>query len=363
MVQFNVPFLDDARYTDYLVSQKSRIQAVHFPLYDTSLKDARVELGKSSAGKIAAQLKRLQGPKKYLLANARIHAARLYTDKNAFSPLAAKLELLLEENILDGIIYADSYMLTAMGRALPAIAERLEAVPSINFGINSIERLHPLIELAEQCGFRRPAKITLDRDLNRQPERLQQLIQTIKTSYPKLSVEVLANEGCLPHCPFRASHECMISMANLLDNSGGYDTHNINTSLACRKMLLDEPHRFLASPFIRPEEVARMSELGADVIKLCGRTLGPRFLHNCLQAYFSGHYDGNLTALMDAANWMQHYVFLDNTSLPDNMYLLLASCSRNCSSCTICRQIFDQASSPVDYQLTDLRSRQQDSHQ
>jgi len=354
-VLFNVPFLPDANYTDFLVSHQDRIHSVHFPLYDDTLKDARIDLDKIPLQSIVNQLRRLKHQKKYLLANARIHTSTLYSNKEAFLELRSKLEYLIQEDALDGIIFADSYMLVALGKALPSIANQLEAVPSINFGISSAEHLHVLVEFAETAGFRQPAKITLDRALNRQPKALKQLTRSIKRDYPDVTIELLANEGCINHCPFRSTHESMISMANLLEDCGGYDTHRINTSLACRKILFDEPHRFFASPFIRPEDTDMVSACGIDLIKLCGRTLGPQFLLKCLRSYCAGRHDGNLIDLMDASNWMGQHFYVDNKLLPDNFYALISSCTNHCSSCSICRLLFENSAHPVEYHLRDLR--------
>lgn len=355
MARFNVPFLPDEEYTEYLVSRQERIQSIHFPLYDNSLKDARIDLDQKPLRLLIDQLKQLKNQKKYLLANARIHSSSVYSDKQAFTALAPKLERLLNEEVIEGLIFADGYMLMAFGKALPSIAKVIEAIPSINFAISSVDQLHVLFEMIDTAGFKQPAKITLDRKLNRRPQQLSQVIGSIRKSYPALTLELLANEGCLSHCPFRATHECMISMANLLDDSGGYDTHSVNTALACRNILLHEPHRFLASPFIRPEDTSIISDLGVDVIKLCGRTLGPQFLQHCLQSYFAGYYEGNLVELMDAANWMKQYVHIDNRKLPEDFYTILSSCDNNCQTCSTCLHLFEQASHPVNHYLPDLR--------
>lgn len=356
MPLFNVPFLPDRPYIDYLVQQNRQIHGVHYPLFDPTLKDARIELHNENVEYLTTQLKRLPNQKKYLLANGRIHSAELYTNQKAFSQLAIKLESLLKDELLDGIIYADSYMLVAFGKALPSIAANIEAIPSINFNIDTVEKLIPLMELATLSGFKSPSKITIDRELNRKPGKLKQLIQSIKRSYPGTIIEILANEGCLNHCPFRSTHESMISIANLFENCGGYDTYKINSTLACRKTLLEEPYRFLTSPFIRPEDLAKVEQSGVDVIKLCGRTLGSQFLTRCLKAYSDGSYNGNLAAIMDASNWIQNYFHIDNSLLPSDFYEIISSCNSDCIHCGLCQKIFQHASNRQVASLTDFRT-------
>ena len=88
--------------------------------------------------------------------------------------------MLLKAGVIDGLIFADSYLLTALADAAPELAAQLEAVPSINFGIDNIEKIEVLLDLIAGNGFRPPAKITLDRSLNRNPEALASLSRELR---------------------------------------------------------------------------------------------------------------------------------------------------------------------------------------
>ena len=321
MLPLDVPFLPDDSYVRFLEKLGSQIHAVHFGLYDPSLCDARVRLRRLSLQDLAVHLDRLPGPKKYLLANGRFQPADLYRGEKPMRRIIEGLEQLSGAGLLDGIIFADSYLLTALADAATELAGRLEAVPSINFGIDSVGKLESLLEMISASGFRAPGKIPLDRSLNRRPGKLAVISQEIRRRWPAMKIELLANEGCLPHCPYRSTHEALIAAANL---GMGIDTHRLNRDLACIRVLEREPHRIFASPFIRPEDAGRYGQ-SADIIKVCGRTLGPGFLARSVGAYAAGVFRGNLLDLLDAAHWMAGRWEIDNGVLPDDFASVLSA--------------------------------------
>lgn len=312
MPPLNVPFLPDASYARFLETLGPRLHAVHYPLYDPALCDARVRLRNLAPRDLADHLQRLRGPRKYLLANGRFQPMDTYRNGQSLGRLIEELDVLLGAGVLDGLIFADSYLLTALADAAPAVAARLEAVPSINFGIDNPDQLAALMELILANGFRPPGKITLDRSLNRRPGTLAALGREIRRRWPGIKIELLANEGCLPHCPFRATHEALIAAAY-----GGLqvDTRRLNRDLACIRVLNRAPHQIFASPFIRPEDLDRYAA-EADLIKVCGRTLGAGFLERTVRAYSDGRYRGNLLDLLDAAQWMAARWEIPNQDLP-----------------------------------------------
>ncbi|MFH0784575.1 MAG: hypothetical protein V2B20_21830 [Pseudomonadota bacterium] len=267
-----------------------------------------------------------------------------------------RLERLLDAGVLDGLIFADSYLLTALGDTAPAIVTRLEAVPSVNFSIDSMGKLIVLMDLVLASGFRLPGKITLDRDLNRHPAELASLSIAIRRRWPKVKIELLANEGCLIHCPFRSTHEALIAATNNATRSDGhFDTQHLNRDLACRRQLTQSPHRILASPFIRPEDVCRY-EGSADLIKVCGRTLGAGFLERSVEAYAQCRYQGNLLDLLDAAHWMSNHWNIPNGDIPEDFLDVLSTCEQDCGGCDFCKTHFDDHVRFKQLQLQDWRN-------
>ena len=356
MLPLNVPFLPEASYVRFLNDLGPCIHAVHFSLHDPVLCDARVRLEQASLQATIDLLTRLPGPKKYLLANGRFQPAGTYAGPVGLSGLVVQLERLLDAGVLDGLIFADSYLLTALGDIAPALGTLLEAIPSVNFNIDSIGKMKALMDLVLASGFRLPGKITVDRDLNRRPVELASFSTAIQRRWPKIKIELLANEGCLSHCPFRSTHEALIAATNNATRSDGrFDTQRLNRDLACQRQLTQFPHRILASPFIRPEDICRY-EGSADLIKVCGRTLGVDFLERSVQAYAQCHYRGNLLDLLDAAHWMSDHWNIPNGDIPKDFLDVLSTCEQDCADCDFCRTHFEHQVCCKQLQLQDWRN-------
>lgn len=338
MMLFNVPFIPDSAYIDDLSRLGKTIYAVYFSLYQPMVADARIRLENRDIQDLIDGLKRIPLPAKYLLANGRFQSADNYLARDGLAPLIGYLERLVEEGVLDGIVFSDFYFLKALSKATPQLAAQLEAMPSINFMIDSPEKYNAVMAMVDNSGFRMPRKMTLDRSLNRRPKALHDLAEHIRKHHGGMRIELLANEGCLNHCAFRSTHEALISAANA---GISMDTFGLNRDLGCIRTLSETPYAIMASPFIRPEDMDRYSDV-ADIIKICGRTLGGAFLSRVVKAYATGHYDGNLFDLLDSTSWMGQHWDLPNGRLPANFFDRLFRCDQNCSACSVCRDLFKQ---------------------
>jgi hypothetical protein len=261
------------------------------------------------------------------------------------------MERLHLAGVLDGMVFSDAYFLCAVSDAAPDLAACMEAVPGVNFMIDSVSKLDAVLDLIGQTRFRLPGKITLDRSVNRVPKTLSTLTTAAQHRFPGTKIELLANEGCLNHCPFRSTHDAHIAAANM---GVDYDTFHLNRSLGCIHILSRSPHRVLASPFIRPEDVHRYEE-SAEIIKICGRTLGKAFLTNAVGSYIKGSYDGNLLALFDSTHWMAESWDVQNQALPDDFFDRVTTCTHLCRDCTGCRDLWEQIADPLPFRLKDLR--------
>lgn len=353
-MQLNVPLIADAQYLTFLAGLGERVHCVHYSLHDPVLNDARIRLRTAEMESIIGWLQALPGPRKYLLANGRFHRPECYAEiveDNALQQIVRRLRRLFEAGVLDGVIFSDAYLLLALSDADPQLAAQIEAVPSVNFMIDSAPKLAAVFNLIGQSRFRPPGKITLDRGLNRMPKALADLATVVRTRCPATKIELLANEGCLDQCPYRPTHEALIAAAN---TGLAFDTFRLNRDLGCMRLLNRSPHRILASPFIRPEDIHRFEGI-ADIIKVCGRTPGKAFLGRAVGAYAEGAYHGNLLELLDAAHWMAERWDLANNRLPDSFFDRVTTCSRFCHDCTGCRDLWRQSARAVPFRLKDLR--------
>jgi hypothetical protein len=346
-IDMNVPFLPDEDYIDDLNRHAGHIAACHFSLYAPDVADGRWSSRTILPHELMERLSRCRIPRKYVLFNARFQDGGRYMTPSYLQDLMGRLEKMLGRDTLTGIVFADTYWLHALSDAAPSVASELEAVPSVNFMIDSEDKAIAIMEAIGETRFKLPGKLPLDRALNRAPKRLATMAKAVKHYQANLKVELLVNEGCLYQCPYKLTHDSLIAQLN---TGANVDTLALNRDLGCIRSLNRTPWRILASPFIRPEDVGSLPP-DVDLIKICGRTLGPEFLKITVNAYLQGSYTGNLFDLLDACNWMARIIDLPNHRLPEDFAEKVTACSKNCGTCEACRAIWDQAATARSFMI------------
>jgi collagenase-like PrtC family protease len=332
-MRFDVPFTPDKDYPEFLVAHQDHLAGVHFSLHDPALADARQRMEVRPAHQSISALAKLDSTPKHVLLNTRLHDPAAYFDKTRLAATAERLTQLREQAGINGLIFADPYYLQALSAAHPDMAATLEAVPSINCHLDSPERVFAVLDTLERTRFQPPSRIVLDRSLNRDMNRLETTVSNVKHYYPDLHIHLMANEGCLMACPFKAAHDGHIAM--VVEGMCGDRTFAMNRDLGCIHRFLHEPYALLTSPFIRPEDVIRYEGL-ADGIKLCGRNKGTAFLVRVLTAYVNEEHAGNLLDLLDAMGDISDRMSIPNNLFPDTFFDRVTACDKACSSCGWC---------------------------
>lgn len=339
MLKLDVPYIPEGGYPAYLTSHRESLGCVHFSLHDPALTDARQLMQRKDRADIVAGLAKLGDLPSYVLMNSRLHAPDQYFSTQRLGAAGERLALLHDEAAITGIIFGDYYFLQALSDAHPDLAAKLEAVPSINTSLSSAQQVFAALRQIDGTKFRPPSRFILDRCLNRDLPRLERESSTLRKALPDTALYLMANEGCLMECPFKPTHNAHISLVN--EGVCGERTFAMNRDFGCVRRLLLNPGEMLASPFIRPEDMARYDGL-VDGIKLCGRNRGPDFLARTVTAYTEGHYHGNLLDLMDAMGDLSDHVDIPNHALPDDFFHRVTSCDKHCARCGWCA---DQADS------------------
>lgn len=344
--------LPEEPYIDFLVEQQDHIHSVHFSICSPYRLDGRYLLDPcSQEEKLSVLLQQLGRVKKYGLLNSRFLAKRFYSDSSFLSDTCERLNGLLDSANIDGLVYNDHYLLQALADYSPDTASALEAVPGVNSQLITFEEIALRMDYIGGSGFRLPQKLILDRAVNRNFNALKIISEKCRASYPDLHLELLANEGCLLHCPFKLSHDAHISLANSgLENDIGLE---LNKKLGCMAIFDKEPERIFQSPFIRPEDVDHYLPFVSG-IKLCGRTIGSSFLMDLITAYINRCYEGNMLSLFDTLEWLAQSLHIDNHRLPKDFLDTLANCDNNCSQCRYCQKLADKCR-PLKMSLPDLR--------
>lgn len=354
-MKLSVPFIPDKHYADFLNLQCKNIESVYFPFPMGSVLDARMRFRtQADFNEIIHCLGSLKNIKKYALLNTRFIHPELYSDLLFLKQTQKHLDILMSGMNLTGIVFCDAYLLNALAAFDKKQVSQLEAVPGINCMLDSPQKIFAFLECIEQAGFKSPGKITLDRSLNREMDQLENIVKTVRCAYPDIQFELLANEGCIHLCPYKLTHDAQISFANLDTAKDSCFPNNrtfsINRAIGCHAYFFKYPQRFLKSPFIRPEDMDQYSDL-ADTLKICGRTLGAKFLTQCIHAYTQKSHAGNLLDLMDATNWLADLYHIENKSLGPDYLNTVTHCTKDCKKCTICDTFFKNAATEKSIEL------------
>jgi len=344
---FNVPVLPDADLVQYLNDHAESLYSCYFSLHAPHIHDGRLQRQFLDTARWVDLLGHLNIARKYLLMNSRAHAHSAYFETDALKRVVSSLASMIDAGAVQGIVFNDAYYLQAISDAGPDVAAQLQAVPSINHMLDSFDRIASLMEFIASTRFALPGTVILDRSLNRRMDALAEVSTRCREQYPGIKIELLANEGCLSHCPFKLTHDCHISLVNM---GQVLDTHVVNRQLGCLRTLQRNPAQLFKSPFIRPEDIGAYEPF-VDVLKICGRTLGAPFLMRAMDAYLKGSFSGNLIELLDAMEPVTQWLHVANESLPNDFLRQLSRCSRDCRSCRTCEDLLRTCARPKQINL------------
>ncbi|MGD9608175.1 MAG: hypothetical protein AB7U59_02080 [Desulfovibrionaceae bacterium] len=333
-MRFDVPFVPDPDYVALLAANRGRLASVHFRLSPETPDGRLPGCGDATPEDIREGLSALPGVTRLGLLNARFHDPSVLSEEG-LRDLVFLLEGYLAAGVLDGIVYADHYLLMALSDAAPDVARALVAVPSVNSRPDSAARAVSLLEYAAATRFKPSNRLVLDRSLNRDTARLAATVTALRRACPDLSIGVLANEGCLYACPFKAAHDGHVALSRLVPAQVGPE---LREGLGCLRLFFEERGRILASPFLRPEDTARLEGV-VDFCKLGGRTREPAALRDVVAAYLAGSYTGNLLWLLDTLEALAGRLWLDNAALPVDFFERTDGCSHTCRTCGYCADL------------------------
>jgi len=340
----DVPFLPDQTYIEFLNSNSKYIDTLHFSLMGANRLNNRVDPQSIDNLDTTVQMvEKVSVKNKYLLLNSLFYGPELLTKKEYLRNLIDCIERCAEAGVLKGIIYCDQFLLQSLSSEAPELARSLEAVPDTNTMLDSPAKISSHLAYIGETNFRQPGKLTLDRSLNRNLDKLTDTVDWCRKGYPDIKIELLANEGCLPFCPYRSSHDAYIALGK---HEGDDNSFHINNKFGCRQLLKKQPYRLLQSPFIRPEDVdSYLSH--ADTILICGRSKGVDFLQKVISAYVAKSYNGNLLELLDSMNWLSRQLYIENSALAFDFANMLSVCNNRCNSCGFCIELFQAIASPI----------------
>lgn len=156
---------------------------------------------------------------------------------------------------------------------------------------------------------------------------------------------LLANVGCLLHCPLRAYHIQAVSHSGRSEELGTYVDYSL---MWCTAEKARDPAQMVKSPWIRPEDLAVYEGLGYDRFKLAGREMDRAWLERAVHAYAARRYEGDLNDLVLGFDQMEPFgdvpVRLDNRALDGfvDFFHKKSDCRLGCRDCTYCDRWADE---------------------
>ena len=210
----------------------------------------------------------------------------------------------------------------------------IEIRASVNMGIGSSEGIEYLSDIMD--GF------YVERENNRNIETVTAFSEACRSLDKK--VYLLANSGCLNHCPARTFHDNLVSHEMELmkmDNAFAFKG-------LCRDFMQNASHRrrwIQLTNWIRPEDLCRYEGL-VDGIKLATRV--SRVPEMIVRAYAGECFSGNLLALMEpdlSDDFMP--TVLNAGKFPGDFFEKTSRCDRDCVHCDYCESLYDQIAEPL----------------
>jgi collagenase-like PrtC family protease len=340
MLKYDLPFHFNPGYKEYIQNSVDCIHSLYYAATQHIHGDARIRTS-CVAKEDAVQMLQDIDTLKYMTLNGRMTPISEYADARV-ADVVQELNFLYHNNALTGIIIVDFYYLKLLANA--GLSKELDVIPSVNVALDSIAKVNSTIQMLLKIGFKAPTKIILDRGLNRNLEQLIYVSDTVKAEW-SAKIELLVNEGCIQHCPFKVNHDIIISMTSshavsdriaLIDSvAKGFDANAVNESIGCIKHFKENPDDLLKIPFIRPEDI-ELYEPYFDIIKISGKTRSDAFVMMVFEAYQERVWEGNLLDLLDATGPSTQNYHIFNDQLPKNFAKMLSSCESKCHTCDYC---------------------------
>jgi collagenase-like PrtC family protease len=224
---------------------------------------------------------------------------------------------------VEGVVLSNPYFVAFAHRRFP----HLRIAVSTSAAIDSVDKA----QFFEGQGA---DTLYLPEYINRDFPLLAQIRKRVRTK-----LVLLANVGCLLHCPIRQYHINLVSHSNESLELGTYVDYPL---MWCTQEKAREPALMLKSPWIRPEDQALYEEIGIDEFKLAGREMDRAWVERGTEAYARRRYDGDLNDLVLGFDHLEPYgrlpVRIPNRALDGfvEFFRKKHDCRAGCRDCRYC---------------------------
>jgi collagenase-like PrtC family protease len=230
----------------------------------------------------------------------------------------------------EGVVLSNPYLIAFAKKRFP----QLRVAVSTAAAIDSVDKA----AFFERQGAE---VLYLPEYINRDFPLLRQLRQR-----SRCQLVLLANVGCLLHCPIRQYHISVVSHSNEGLEVGAYVDYPL---MWCTHAKMGDPAQMVKAPWIRPEDAAVYEGLGIDVFKLAGREMDRAWIERAVRAFAARHYDGDLNDLVLGFDHLEPYgplpVRIPNRALDGfiDYFHKKHDCRVGCRECRYCDEWADAA--------------------
>lgn len=229
----------------------------------------------------------------------------------------------LDDIGVDGVVLSNPYLIAFAHRRFPC----LRIAVSTAAAIDSVDKA----QFFESQGA---SVLYLPEYINRDFPLLAQIRKRTRAE-----IVLLANVGCLLHCPIRNYHINLVSHSGESLELGTYVDYPL---MWCSREKAREPGQMLKAPWIRPEDLGMYEEIGLAQFKLAGREMDRPWVERVTSAYAARRYDGDLNDIILGFDHLEPYgklpVRIPNRALDGflDFFQKKHDCRMGCRDCRYC---------------------------
>jgi collagenase-like PrtC family protease len=229
----------------------------------------------------------------------------------------------LDESGVEGVVLANPYLIAFAHKRFP----RLQIAASTACAIDSVDKA--LFYQSQGADV-----LYLPEFVNRDFQLLAQLRKRVRAR-----IVLLANVGCLLHCPIRQYHINVVSHSKESLELGTYVDYPL---MCCTGEKVRDSAQMVKATWIRPEDVAVYEEIGIDEFKLAGREMERKWVERVAGAFAARRYDGDLNDLVLGFDHLEPFgripVRIPNRAMEGfiDFFRRKHDCRLGCNDCHYC---------------------------
>jgi collagenase-like PrtC family protease len=279
--------------------------------------------------------------------------ATLERDLAAFREMGLKLDLLLNANCYGGKAVS-RYLENQVGSLLTHLQDRLGGVDVVTTSslaiARTVKRHFPTVDVRASANLRLGTpeamqyvaglfdSFCVQRDVQRDLATVRRLRVWADAQGKRLCL--LANSGCLRHCPGQTFHDNLVAHEIEVDETANIPDWTPHVCWHLYRRRGNWP-AVLQATWLRPEDVDRYRDLVATVKLATRMHANPRLV---IHAYATRRYRGNLLDLFEPGFGPAFAPFaVDSSRLPRDWFERTSTCGGRCLECGYCAAALDRA--------------------